>query len=122
MTVLVVADAPRRAGVSSRSSAASTLFAGWAALSSLWSPGAGAPVLEAERGVLYVAATAAALLLLVLPEAVPCAPGGVVAGAVALSLYGLATRLFPGHVGGAYEPSSGYQLAEPIGYWNALGC
>ena len=32
-----------------------------------------------------------------------------------------ATRLFPGHVGGAYDPSSGYQLAEPIGYWNALG-
>ena len=43
----------------------------------------------------------------------------VVAGAVALSLYGLATRLFPGHVGGAFEPA-GYQLAEPIGYANAL--
>ena len=38
-----------------------------------------------------------------------------------MSLYALGTRLFPGHVGGAYDPSSGYQLAEPIGYWNALG-
>ena len=45
--------------------------------------------------------------------------GGVVAGAVALSLYGLATRLFPGHVGGAYESAS-FQLDEPIGYANAL--
>ncbi|MEO5575592.1 MAG: O-antigen ligase family protein [Gaiellaceae bacterium] len=45
----------------------------------------------------------------------------MVAGAVAVSLYALATRLFPGRVGGAYDPSSGYQLAEPLGYWNALG-
>ena len=96
-----------------------TLVAGWAALSALWSAGAGAPVLDAERGVLYVAAAAAALLLLALPGAAPGLLGGVVAGAVALSLYGLATRLFPGHVGGAYEPA-GYQLAQPIGYANAL--
>ena len=27
----------------------------------------------------------------------------------------------PADVGGAYDPSSGYQLAEPLGYWNALG-
>ena len=96
-----------------------TLVAGWAALSALWSAGAAAPVLDAERGVLYVAAAAAALLLLALPGAAPGLLGGVVAGAVALSLYGLATRLFPGHVGGAYEPA-GYQLAQPIGYANAL--
>ena len=76
-------------------------------------------MLEAERGVLYVAATAAALLLLSLPGTAPPLLGGIAAGAVALSLYGLATRLFPGHVGGAYEPSA-YQLAEPIGYANAL--
>ena len=38
-----------------------------------------------------------------------------------VSLYALATRLFPGHIGGTYDPSSGYQLAEPLGYWNALG-
>ena len=96
-----------------------TLFAGWAALSSFWSPGAAAPVLEAERGILYVAATAAALLLLSTREASAGLLGGIVAGAVLVSLYALGTRLFPGHVGGAYDPSSGYQLAEPIGYWNA---
>ncbi len=93
----------------------------WAALSSLWSPGAAAPVLEAERGILYVTAAAAALLLLSSREASAALLGGIVAGAVLVSLYALGTRLFPGHVGGAYDPSSGYQLAEPIGYWNALG-
>ncbi len=93
----------------------------WALTSTAWSPGATAPVLEAERGLLYVAAAAAALLLLSFRDAAPALLGGVVAGAVAVSLYALATRLFPGHVGGAYDPSSGYQLAEPLGYWNALG-
>jgi hypothetical protein len=96
-------------------------FALWALLSTVWSPGATAPVLEAERGLLYVAAAAAAILLLSFREAFSALLGGVVAGAVAVALYALATRLFPGRVGGAYDPSSGYQLAEPLGYWNALG-
>ena len=93
----------------------------WALMSTFWSPGGTGPVLEAERGLLYVAAASAALLLLWFREAVPALLGGVVAGSVAVSLYALATRLFPGRVGGAYDPSSGYQLAEPLGYWNALG-
>ncbi len=93
----------------------------WALLSAAWSPGATAPVLESERGALYVAAAAAAVLLLSFREAFSALLGGVVAGAVAVATYALATRLFPGRVGGAYDPSSGYQLAEPLGYWNALG-
>ena len=119
VTVLVVGDpaAPSRRALMFVGGL--TLVAGWTALSALWSAGAGAPVLEAERGVLYVAAAAAALLLLALPGAAPGLLGGLVAGAVALSSYGLATRLFPGHVGGTFEPA-GYQLAEPIGYANAL--
>ena len=119
VTVLVLADvrAPDRRQLAFVGALA--LAAGWAATSALWSPGAGTPVLEAERGVLYVATAAAAILLLALPAAAPALLGGVVAGAVALSLYGLATRLFPGRVGGEYDPS-GYQLAEPVGYANAL--
>ncbi len=77
--------------------------------------------MEAERGLLYVAAAAAAIVLLSFREAFAALLGGVVAGVVALSAYALATRLFPGRIGGAYDPSSGYQLAEPLGYWNALG-
>ena len=47
--------------------------------------------------------------------------GGVVAGAVLVSLYALGTRLFPGHIGGTYDPVSDSRLAEPLGYPNALG-
>ena len=119
LTVLVVAESPSLGRRELAFVAGLTLVTCWVALSALWSAGAGAPILEAERGVLYVAAAAAALLLLALPGAAPGLLGGVVAGAVVLAAYGLATRLFPGHVGGAYHPS-GYQLTEPIGYANAL--
>lgn len=92
----------------------------WALASVLWAPAAAWPVLEAERGLLYTVA-AAALVLVVTRERVTSLLAGVVAGITAVALYALATRLFPGHVGGTYDPSSGYQLAAPIGYWNALG-
>jgi len=92
----------------------------WSLVSVVWSPAAAWPVLEAERGLLYAAA-AAALALVVTRARVASLVAGIVAGATAVSLYALATRLFPGHVGGPYDPASGYQLAEPIGYWNALG-
>ncbi len=120
-TVVLVSDAPRPGPTELLFLAGLASLAAWAALSALWSPGAGAPVLEAERGILYLAAAAAAILLVTFRDAIGGLLAGVVAGAVALSLYALATRLAPGHVGGAYDPSSGYQLAEPIGYWNALG-
>lgn len=119
--MLLVTDPPRPGRLELGFLAGLALLAVWAGLSSAWSPGGTAPVLELERGFLYVAAVAAAALLLSAPAARAALLAGVVAGAVALSVYALATRLFPGHVGGAYDPSSGYQLAEPIGYWNALG-
>ena len=119
VTVFVVADTASLGRRELAFVAGLLLLAGWAALSALWAAGAGAPILQAERGVLYVAAAGAALLLLALPRATPGLLGGIVAGAVGLSLYGLGTRLFPGHLGGAYHPS-GYQLTEPIGYANAL--
>lgn len=91
-------------------------FTLWSALSALWSPGAAAPVLEAERSLVYLAAVSAALLVLSTrrsPLALTC---GVLAGVEVVSLYGLATRLFPGRLGGAGDN----QLAEPVGYSNAL--
>jgi len=92
----------------------------WALASVVWSPAAAWPVLEAERGLLYAAA-AAALVLVVTRERVASLVAGIVVGATAVSLYALSTRLFPGHVGGPYDPASGYQLAAPVGYSNALG-
>lgn len=120
-TILLVTDAERPNGLELAFLSGLAAVAAWAAISTLWSPGAAAPVLESERGILYVAAAAATLLLLSSREAASALMGGVVAGAVLVSLYALGTRLFPGHVGGAYDTLSGYRLAEPLGYANALG-
>ena len=92
----------------------------WQLASVLWSAGAGLPVAEAERTFLYLAA-AAALLLCLTPATVPALLEGIAAGVTIVAIYALGTRLAPGSLGGAYDPSSGYQLAKPIGYWNALG-
>jgi O-antigen ligase len=120
-SAVLVADLPRPGRLELAFLGGLAAVSLWALLSTVWSPGATAPVLEAERGLLYVAAAAAAILLLSFREAFSALLGGILAGAVAIALYALATRLFPGRVGGAYDPSSGYQLAEPLGYWNALG-
>ena len=120
-SAVLIADLPRPGRLELAFLGGLAALALWALLSTAWSPGATGQVLEAERGLLYVAAAAAAILLLSFREAFAALLGGILAGAVAVALYALGTRLFPGDVGGAYDPSSGYQLAEPLGYWNALG-
>jgi O-antigen ligase len=45
---------------------------------------------------------------------------GVWAGIAIVCGYALLTRLFPERLG-VYDPIAGYRLAEPLGYWNALG-
>ena len=92
----------------------------WAAASALWTTADGPAIHEAERLLLYVCLVAA-VLLVVDRSRIEGLVAGIVVGSTAVAVYALATRLAPGHVGGAYDPSSGYQLAEPIGYWNALG-
>ena len=54
VTLVLVTDASRPGGLELAFLAGLAVFAGWAALSSFWSPGAAAPVLEAERGLLDV--------------------------------------------------------------------
>jgi len=120
-SAVLIADLPRPGRLELAFLGGLAALALLALLSTAWSPGATGQVLEAERGLLYVAAAAAAILLLSFRDAFAALLGGILAGAVAVSLYALGTRLFPGDVGGAYDPSSGYQLAEPLGYWNALG-
>ena len=95
-------------------------FGAWQLLSLLWSSSPSLPVTEFERTLLYLAA-AATLILCLTAATVPALLGGIAAGATVVSVYALGTRLAPGTIGGAYDPSSGYQLAKPIGYWNALG-
>jgi O-antigen ligase len=85
------------------------LLAAWSALSAVWAPDAGAPVVEAERVVLYLAAAAATVLL----GARALLPYAVLAASVVLSAWALAEKLL-GHDGGP-------RLAGPIGYTNGLG-
>src|SRR5665811_789721 len=94
-------------------------LAGWAALSTLWSLDATQSVLEAQRVLVYLAA-GLALVALVRRGEHPAVLGGVLAGIVAISTYALATRLFPDRLG-YYDPTAGYRLSMPLGYWNALG-
>jgi O-Antigen ligase len=93
---------------------------GWTLVSVAWSSGPDAPVLSAERDLVYVA-SAAALVLALSRALVPWLLGGVAAGLVAVCVYALATRLFPGDVGDAGATVSGARLDQPIGYANALG-
>ena len=116
MSALVVCDPPWPHRLERAFLAGLVAFALWSGLSTLWSSGAAAPVLEAERSLVYVAAVAAALLVLSTrrsPLALTC---GVLAGVEIVSLYGLGTRLFPELLGGTGHN----QLAEPVGYSNAL--
>lgn len=95
-------------------------LAAWALASSLWAPTAAWPVQEAGRGLLYAVA-ATTLLLVLTPTRATSLLGGVAAGATVVAGYALCTRLLPGGRGGRYDPASGYQLVEPLGYSNALG-
>lgn len=94
-------------------------FAGWVALSTVWSVSSAQPVLETERDLVYVA-TVAALFCVASRRSFPWVAGALLAAIYSVAMYPLATRLFPGQLA-AYPPSIGYQLAAPFGYWNALG-
>ncbi len=96
--------------------AAFALLGLWQLTTLAWSPGPTEPVLEAERTLVYLALSLAAPLVVSRASA-PWLAGGLVAGTVAVSGWGLATRLWPGR----FEPFDPGQLAEPIGYWNAQG-
>jgi O-Antigen ligase len=93
-------------------------FTGWIAASLAWS-GTPDTVLEVERALVYVAGMLA-VLLVVRRRTVPNLLGGVLAAIVLASGYGLATRLLPDRLG-VFDPTAVSRLAEPLGYWNALG-
>jgi O-antigen ligase len=93
-------------------------FAVWTVLSILWASSATAPVLSAERLLVYVAFLPALFLTTSRRTALfPLA--GVLAATTVVCAYGLATRLFPGRLED-FPPVDGYQLGSPIGYWNGL--
>jgi hypothetical protein len=74
---------------------------------------------ETQRSLIYLAALLAAFAI-VRRSAVQPFLGGLLAGIVVVSGYALATRLLPDRLG-SFDSIAGYRLAEPLGYWNALG-
>ena len=93
-------------------------FAVWIAISLAWS-GTPDTVLEIERALVYVAGTLA-FLLVVRRRALPNVLGGMLTAIALACGYGLATRLLPDRLG-VVNSTAVSRLAEPLGYWNALG-
>jgi hypothetical protein len=93
-------------------------FIAFTAASSIWSVSPPAAIREVERGTLVLAAVLAAMLLA--RRHMRPLLGGVMGGIAIAGCYGLATRLFPTRLG-SFDAIAGYRLAEPLGYWNALG-
>jgi O-antigen ligase len=94
-------------------------FVVWTALSAVWAGNATTPVLSAELGLIYVAFLPA-LWRTTSQRAALMPLAGVLAAASAVCGYALAGRVVPGRLG-SFPPLDGFQLAEPIGYWNGLG-
>lgn len=91
----------------------------WTWVSAAWSAAPAGSFLLGERGLVYVAGVAAALLV-TRQRGVRPLLGGVFAAITLVSVYALATRLFPAHLGN-FDPVATYRLEAPLGYWNALG-
>ena len=92
-------------------------YAGWVALSALWSGAPGVSVLQAERSLAY-AVLALAALVLTDRAGVPWLLAGTLAGIAAVSAYSLGEYLF---ARAPLDPFEGDLLHRPLGYANALG-
>lgn len=118
-TYLVIGTATRPTPLALTMLGGLALLAAWTWLSLLWSDDVDQTVLEGQRTLLYVAVTAALVLVVRRVDVEPLL-GGTLIGIFLPAGYGLLTRLFPDRIG-VFEPIAGYRLQEPVGYWNALG-
>ena len=121
LVAVVVASRPRLAlGALDLAMCAGALaFAGWFALSAVWSRSVPSTLDESFRYLAYAGIVAAALVV-VERRTVPHLLGGVTAAITLLCLYALGTRVLPDRLG-AFESGLGYRLTGTIGYWNGLG-
>ena len=92
----------------------------WIALSTIWSISPSGSAREVERVLVYVSVALAVALVLRRGDA-QAVLGGALVGVVAVSAYGLSTRLLPDRFDSFDDPFNTYRLAEPLGYWNAAG-
>jgi hypothetical protein len=91
----------------------------WTALSAAWSPHPTETLHEGERGLVYVAALLA-LVLVVPGRHVRELLSGAAAGVALIAAYALGARLFVDRPPPA-DPIQETRLIEPLGYANALG-
>jgi hypothetical protein len=91
----------------------------WTWASTAWSPVAPETLLEGLRTLMLPLAVAVVILVTSRGNAYRI-PSALLAATSAVSLYALATRLLPDRLG-EFDPSAGYRLSAPIGYWNGLG-
>ena len=99
--------------------AALASFVGWVGLSAAWSQAPGDSVQEGERGLMYVAAVLA-FVLLVDRDRIREYLAGIAAAATLVAAYSLGGRLL-GDQPITSDPIQGTRLIEPLGYANALG-
>lgn len=94
-------------------------FVAWVGLSALWTESVPGSVRELERDVVYVSLAFALAVFgrYLSPRGLTL---GILTGITVVAGYALATRLFPTHFAPPEQIFS-YQLAVPLGYWNALG-
>ena len=95
------------------------LFAAWIGLSTLWSAAPALSILEFQR-ILVVLLGTSAVLVLSERGAETYLAFAIMAGVTVVAAYALATRMAPGQLAD-FDPSDGYRLSAPIGYWNGLG-
>ena len=93
-------------------------FVAWTAFSAAWSSHAAETLHDGERGLVYVAALLA-LVLLVTAAHVRELLSGAAAGVALIAAYALGMRLFVDRPPPA-DPAQGTLLFEPLGYANAL--
>jgi O-Antigen ligase len=94
------------------------LVVAWFALSLIWTTDFSSTMLDVERALVYVAA-AAAIVVIVAGRDVRWLIGGALCAVGGVSLFSLATRLFPDSIR-VYDPNATNRLAQPLGYWNGL--
>src|SRR5690242_1755411 len=95
-----------------------TLLGAWIALSLIWTNDFPSTVLEVERVLVYVAA-AATIIVIAAGRDVRWLLGGVLCAVGGVSLFSLATRIFPDTIR-VYDPEATNRLSQPLGYWNGL--
>jgi O-antigen ligase/polysaccharide polymerase Wzy-like membrane protein len=95
-------------------------YAAWIALSSIWSVSSPATIREVERMLVYVAVSLAVAFVLRRGDATGVL-AGISVGTSGIAAYALAARTFPDRFHSYDDPFASYRLAQPLGYWNALG-